>query len=137
MRGPSCGSGLVGERAGSVDLLVDDLPGYPDNIARGSDGLLWVTIASPRDPALDVLRTRAPMPVRRLVTRIPDRLQPRPRRTVRVQAFDDDGRLVHDLDADASGFHMVTGVREHDGVVWLASLQESALAVVSTPGVGV
>ena len=27
-----------------------DLPGYPDNIARGSDGLIWVTIASPVDP---------------------------------------------------------------------------------------
>ena len=28
---------------------------------------------------------------------------------------------------------MVTGVREHDGEVWLASLHEPALAVVSLP----
>ncbi len=128
---------LEGETAGSVDLLADDLPGYPDNIARGSDGLLWVTIASPRDPVVDLLRTRAPVSVRRLVTRIPERLQPRPKQTVRVLAYADDGRLVHDLDADATGFHMVTGVREHDGVLWLASLLEAALAVVSTPGGGV
>ena len=27
-------------RDGARDFLVDDLPGYPDNIARGSDGLI-------------------------------------------------------------------------------------------------
>jgi len=56
---------------------------------------------------------------------------------VRVQAFDAAGRLVHDIDADSGSYHMVTGVREHQGEVWLASLHEPALAVVSLPGGGV
>ncbi len=30
---------LTGERAGRTEPFVSDLPGYPDNIARGSDGL--------------------------------------------------------------------------------------------------
>lgn len=120
---------LTGPRAGERDVLVADLPGYPDNIARGSDGLVWVTVASPTDPVVERLQ-RAPMPLRRAVTRIPEALQPRPRRTVRVQAYDDAGALVHDLDLDGSGYHMVTGVREHDGRVWLGSLHEAAVAVV-------
>ena len=124
---------LKGERAGSSDLLVQDLPGYPDNIARGSDNLIWVTIASPVDPVVENLRDRAPLPVRKAATRIPAALQPKPKQTARVQAFDDTGRLVHDIDADASSYHMVTGVREHQGEVWLASLEEPALAVVSLP----
>ena len=128
---------LRGERAGATDLLAEDLPGYPDNIARGSDGLIWVTIASPVDPVVEQLRERAPLAVRKMVTRIPERLQPRPKQTVRVQAFDDTGRVVHDIDADAGSYHMVTGVREHQGEVWLASLHEAALAVVGLPGVGV
>jgi hypothetical protein len=128
---------LRGERAGTTDLLAEDLPGYPDNIALGSDGLVWVTIASPVDRLVEALRARAPLPVRKAVTRIPDRLQPQPQQTARVQAFDDTGRLVHDIDADAGSYHMVTGVREHQGEVWLASLLEPALAVVSVPGVGV
>ena len=41
-----------------------DLPGYPDNIARGSDGLIWVTIASPRDPLVERLQ-RGPLWLRR------------------------------------------------------------------------
>lgn len=119
---------LSGDRAGMRDLLCQNLPGYPDNIARGSDGLIWVTIASPKDPAVERLQT-APMPVRKLVTKIPERLQPKPARTVRVQAYDDAGRLVHDLDLPAEGYHMVTGVREHDGRVWMGSLHEPAIAV--------
>lgn len=124
---------LTGEEAGATDLLTGELPGYPDNISRGSDGLIWVAIASPLDPVVEMLRTRAPLAVRKAVTRLPAFLQPKPKRTVRVQAFDDTGGLVHDLDADAGSFHMVTGVREHEGEVWLGSLHEPALAVLSPP----
>ena len=119
---------LTGERAGHTDLLVDDLPGYPDNIARESDGLTWVTIASPTDPVVERLMT-GPMPLRRAVWRLPAALQPRPRRTVRVRAVDDTGAVVHDRCLDASSFHMATGVREHHGRVWLGSLVEPAVAV--------
>jgi sugar lactone lactonase YvrE len=128
---------LTGERAGSADLLASELPGYPDNIARGSDGLIWVTVASPVDPVVELLRDRMPLFVRKAATRIPECLQPKPKRSVRVQAYDDDGRLVHDIDAAAEDYHMVTGVREHDGQVWLGSLQESALAVLSLSEDGV
>ena len=121
---------LAGERAGQQDFLVEDLPGYPDNIARGSDGLIWVTIASPRDPLVERLQG-GPRWLRRQVTRIPERLQPKPKQTVRVQAYDDSGRLVHDCDVRPDGYHMVTGVREHEGRVWLGSLEEPAVAVLT------
>jgi sugar lactone lactonase YvrE len=121
---------LTGPRAGERDFLVADLPGYPDNISRGSDGLIWVSIASPRDQLVERVH-KGPMFLRRSAARIPEAVQPQPKRTVRVQAYDDEGRLVHDLDVATDGYHMVTGVREHDGRVWLGSLHESAIAVVS------
>jgi hypothetical protein len=49
---------------------------------------------------------------------------------VRVQAFDDAGAVVHDIDVKTDGYHMVTGVREHEGRAWLGSLHEPAVAVV-------
>lgn len=123
---------LTRERAGLRDKLASDLPGYPDNVARGSDGLIWVTLASPVDPVVERLQ-RAPLKLRKLVTKVPDRWQPQPRRTVRVRAYDDRGDLVHDLDIDpadhGADYHMVTGVREHDGRVWMGSLHEPAVAV--------
>lgn len=120
---------LTGGRAGTRDLFVDGLPGYPDNIARGSDGLVWVSIASPTDPVVERLG-RAPLWVRKGVTRIPERLQPAPKRTCRVQAYDAGGTLVHDLDLDTPDFHMATGVREHEGRVWIGSLHEPSVGVV-------
>jgi hypothetical protein len=95
---------------------VEDLPGHPDNISLGSDGLVWVTIASPTDPALRVLQ-RSPAAVRGLVRRAPERFKPTPKR-----------RMVHDLAFDATHWHLATGVREHDGRVWLGSLVEPAIA---------
>ena len=51
-----------------------------------------------------------------------------------MQAYDAGGRLVRDLQVDdpikTAAFHMVTGVREHDGRIWLGSLHESAVAVL-------
>lgn len=120
---------LTGSRAGERDHLCRDLPGYPDNIARGTDGLIWVTVASPRDPFVERLQ-RSPVPLRKAVTRVPEALQPKPKRTIRVQAYDDTGALVHDLDLRHPDFHMATGVREHEGRVWMGSLHEPAVAVV-------
>jgi sugar lactone lactonase YvrE len=124
---------LTGPAAGTRDHLVPDLPGYPDNISRGSDGLIWVSIASPRDRLVERIQG-GPLWLRRQVTKIPDRLQPAPKRTVRVQAYDDAGTLVYDLPVDdaehRTRFHMVTGVREHEGRVWMGSLHEAAVAVL-------
>jgi sugar lactone lactonase YvrE len=120
---------LTGERAGNRDFLVPELPGYPDNIARGSDGLIWVTIASPRVALASRIRV-GPQWIRRAATRVPQRLQPQPGRTTRVQAYDDAGELVHDVDLPTDDYSFVTGVREHDGRVWMGSLQQPSIAFV-------
>jgi sugar lactone lactonase YvrE len=124
---------LQGPKAGTRDFLTLDLPGYPDNIARGTDGLIWVTIASPRDPMVEWLQRR-PLWLRRQATKLPEAVQPAPKRTIRVQAYDDHGAVVHDIHLDDQAsraqFHMVTGVREHDGRIWMGSLHEPAVAVL-------
>ena len=86
---------------GATTTWVDDLPGHPDNIALGSDGLVWVTVASPTDPALSILQ-KSPQAVRGMVRRLPERLKPKPKQTARVLALDSTGRTVHDLDFDAT-----------------------------------
>ncbi len=126
---------LTGERAGERELFLDDLPGYPDNTSTGTDGLLWVTLASPIVGALERTQ-RGPMLVRRAASRLPSALRPRPARAVWVRAYDDAGALVHEIRADSPSFHMVTGVREHEGRVWLGSLHNSAIGRVDVRPVG-
>lgn len=118
---------LTGPRTGEVDYLAEDLPGYPDNISVGTDGLIWVTISSPTDPVVETLK-QAPTLLRRAAWRLPELVQPKPRRTARALALRPDGTRVHDRCLDARGWHMATGVREHRGRVWLGSLLEPALA---------
>ena len=43
---------LNGPEAGKSDILCV-LPGYPDNISAGSDGLVWVAIPTERNNALN------------------------------------------------------------------------------------
>jgi sugar lactone lactonase YvrE len=119
---------LGGPRAGSDDALVDNLPGIPDNLSTGAGGLIWVALASPRDPRLDMLHPRHPA-LRRAVWALPQRLLPE-RRTLWVQAVDATGAVVHDLQRRGREYHMVTGVREHAGRLYLGSLVEPAIAVL-------
>jgi hypothetical protein len=109
-------------------VLLHNMPGHPDNIALGSDGLIWVAMASPRNPLLDVLH-RLPGLVRQLIWLLPHRLQPDPEKTTWVMAYDFGGRVVHDRQSRDAGYPFVTGVAERNGELVLAGLYASAIAV--------
>ena len=106
-----------------------DLPGFPDNIARGPSGLIWVTIPSPRDPRLDWLHPRAPW-LRKVAWQLPDALAPKPKRTLRVLGVDAGGTVVRDIELPGDTWAFATGVAEHDGRLYVASIAESSLAVL-------
>ncbi|MEV4538151.1 SMP-30/gluconolactonase/LRE family protein [Asanoa sp. NPDC049518] len=121
---------LTGPRAGEHDILVDNLPGFPDNLSTGTDGRIWIALATPRNPRLDRLLPRPPA-LRKVVWALPLALQPAPARTIWVQAVDATGTVVADLQREGTDYHMVTGVREHEGHLYLGSLTESTVAVVA------
>lgn len=118
---------------GRQDVLVDGLWGFPDNISTGTDGLIWVTQASPKVAALDVVR-RFPAVLRAGVRRLPASLQPRPGREVGALGVAPDGKVVRELRGEIDGFHMLVGVREWRGQLYFGSLEESAIAVTPTIG---
>jgi sugar lactone lactonase YvrE len=120
---------LTGRRPGAASTLIDTLSGFPDNISTGTDGLIWVTQASRRVAALDVIR-RLPAPLRTLARRAPAALQPSPNREVGVLGVAADGRIVRELRGEVEGFHMLTGVRERDGLLYFGSLAERAVAIL-------
>jgi len=120
---------LTGERSGSAEVFADNLPGFPDNMSTGTDGLIWVALGSPRDPVVDRLHRLHPA-FRKVVWALPERLQPAPKRSVWVLGLDATGRVVHDLHGPGDEFFMVTGVREHDGRLYLGSLVGRAIAVL-------
>ncbi len=114
---------VLGRRAGRQPRaeIVANMPGFPDNMSRGSDGLLWVALETPRNPLLDWMLPRPPI-VRRIAWAMPDAVRPKEKRTVWVQAYRDDGELVHDLQTEHDRFAAATGLVERDGVVWVGSV---------------
>lgn len=114
-------------------VLDDNLPGFPDNISTGSDGLVWIALASPRLRVLDLALRLHPV-LRKATWALPEALQPKDKPVVWVRAVDGaDGRVVHDFRGERPDYRLVTGVREADGVVYLGSLEERAVAYFSLP----
>jgi len=124
---------LDGPKAGRSEPFAENLPGMPDNIWRGGpDGPIWVALAGPRVPPLDLLHRAAP-PVRRTAARVVVRAPYRPAGTIGVLAFDDDGQVVHHLTRRHSRFRFVTSVCEASGHLVLGSLWERGIALCEPP----
>ncbi|MFV8053487.1 SMP-30/gluconolactonase/LRE family protein [Mycobacterium sp. 48b] len=119
---------LSGPQAGTVTPLAVHLPGYPDNISTGRDGRIWVAMVSPPNAAAEWLAPRAPL-IRKLLWRLPDRLQPKIRPQVWVLAFDaDSGDVVAGVQTIRPDFGTVTGVVESAGRLWMSTIEFPALA---------
>lgn len=69
-----------------------------------------------------------------MVWALPDALQPQAKRLTFVAGFSPDGTLTHNLQGPGDRFHYVTGVRAHDGKLYLGSLVETAIARVPLLG---
>ncbi len=118
---------LSGPRAGRDETFVDNLPGFPDNLSTG-DGVFWLALPSTRDAILDALMPRPWL--RHVVARLPDALQPKPKRHGFILGFDADGHVVHNLQDPSGRVAILTGAREHAGRLYMGSLSEPAVAVI-------
>lgn len=116
---------------GRHEPWIVNLPAFPDNISTGSDGLVWVTMASARKAALD--RTAGRPALRKLIWALPEQLHPKPDTLVWVRAYTTDGRMVHEFFGEHEQFYMCTGVRERDGRVAMGSLNTTGLAWFDLP----
>ena len=105
-------------------VLLDNLPGYPDNIMRGREGRLWVGLFKPRNPAADSLAERPFL--RKVLLRLPRSLLPLGKPYGHVFAIDEDGNVTADLQ-DPSGAYDTTGATETADRLYIHSLQARAL----------
>jgi sugar lactone lactonase YvrE len=124
---------LTGPQAGTVTTLVANLPGHPDNISTGADGRIWVAIVSPVNAAAEWLAPRWPA-LRKLLWRLPERLQPQIKPEVWAVAFDaDSGEPVAGVHTEHPSFGMVTGLVEANGKLWMGCIGAPAVAYCAIP----
>ncbi len=119
---------LTGPQAGTVTPLAVHLPGMPDNISTGSDGRIWTAMVTPVNAAAEGLMPRAPW-IRKLIWRLPARLQPKVAPEIWVVGFDvDSGAVVGGIRTNHPDFGGVTGVVETSGRLWMSTIEFSAVA---------
>lgn len=99
----------VAERSPQAQVLLDNLPGYPDNLMRGLDGRIWLGFGGQRND-LDKLAQRPFM--RRLVLRIPRMFWSPLKPYGHVIAFTEDGKIVADLQDPTGSSPITTGATE-------------------------
>jgi sugar lactone lactonase YvrE len=116
-----------GAREGVVEVVIDNLPGFPDNINRALDGDdFWLGLVSPRDANLDAL---APYPwLRKLVQRLPSGMRPKARNYGHVVKINAAGTVLQNLQDPNGSYPQTTGVLETADYWYISSLSAAGIA---------
>jgi sugar lactone lactonase YvrE len=123
---------LTGDKKNLKEVVLENLPGFPDNLARTPRGTYWVALSSTRKRLLDAIH---PYPLLKdAVASLPAWLRPEPVRWGFVVEIDADARPIRSLQ-DPSGDVVpgVTSVHERDGSLWLGSLHDDGVVRVAVP----
>ena len=112
-------------KSDQASVLLDNLPGYPDNLMRGLDGKIWLGFAKPRNPTIDNLAAKPFM--RELTLRLPRSMWPIPKAYSHVIAFTEDGKVVADLQDPSGAYPETTAVTETPERLYIQSLHAKGL----------
>ena len=126
---------LQGPKRGSSEVLIDNLPGFPDNVHVGQNGRFWVGLTAPRSVALDDLSEK-PF-VRKIVQRLPAFMRPKVVAYGMVLAIDEQGDVLHNLQAPSGAVYATTGVSETDDAIYVTSLTAPFLAKYNKADLGI
>ena len=121
------GANDVDVRVGSsqAKVLLDNLPGYPDNLMRGRDGRIRIGLFKPRNPAADSLAGKPFM--RKVLLRLPRFLLPLGESYGHVFAIDENGRVTVDLQDPSGAYPETTGATETTDRLYIQSLHSHTI----------
>jgi ribose transport system permease protein len=124
-----------GPKSGQVECVIKDMPGYPDNINRASDGAYWMAWLGMRTPSFD-LALRHPAMRKRMTRRLPQDEWLFPNiNTGGVVKFDESGRIREALgDLSGAAHPMVTSMREHKGHLYIGGILNNRIGRYRIPG---
>jgi ribose transport system permease protein len=119
---------ISGPKAGKLERVLENLPGYPDNINRASDGSYWVALLGMRSPTLD-LALRKPAFRRRMARRLPHDqwLYPNINHGCVIK-MTEAGEVIDALwDESGENHPMITSMREHKGSLFVSGITNNRI----------
>ena len=118
---------LNGDHRGQLEIVIDNLPSFPDNIARGNNGVYWLGLVSPRSKPLDMLSNSPSL--RKVIQRLPEFLRPKAQHYGHIIAINDAGEVVFNLQDPKGIYGHTTGALEVNDKLYVSSLHDTALGV--------
>jgi len=112
-----------------ASVLLENLPGYPDNLMRGLDGKIWLGFAKPRNPTVDNMSAKPFM--KKLTLRLPRALWPVPKVYGHVIAFTEDGKIVADMQDPSGAYPETTAVTETKDRLYIQSLHAKGIGWIA------
>lgn len=111
---------IDGPTAGTREVIIDNLPGFPDNINNGLNGRFWIGLVAPRNRMLDSFADKPWL--RKVLQRFPAALRPKAVPSSHVIAINGDGVVLMNLQDTGAQLPALTGVYETKDAIWLSTL---------------
>ncbi|WP_183041112.1 SMP-30/gluconolactonase/LRE family protein [Salipaludibacillus neizhouensis] len=107
----------------SAKIVIDNLPGLPDNIMQGEDGRYWIGLILPRNDFLDYSANKPWL--RSIAMRLPNFLLPKGNGYSHVIAINESGDILADLQDSGSSYTEITGATESDDKLFFHHLNNT------------
>ncbi len=123
---------LKGPKAGTQEIFVDNLPGFPDNLSSNRTGTFWLAMFTVRNPTMDRIH---PFPyLKKQLSKLPRSMWPKPKPYGLVLALVEQGNITRSLH-DPTGIHLmaVTSAREVGGFLYMGSLHNDRIGKYRLP----
>jgi sugar lactone lactonase YvrE len=118
---------LSGDKAGTHEVFIDNLPAMPDNIYRDPYGVFWVGLINLRDPLVEKL---APYPfIRQLLGGIPANWLAPSSEYGMVIALDEEAQVIQNLQT-ATVYTSITAALPLGNILYVSSLRQAHLATI-------
>jgi ribose transport system permease protein len=129
---------ISGPKQGQMEPVMTNLPGFPDNVNRSSDGNYWMSFVAMRTPVADLF-IRHPNVRRRMSKELPVDDWVIPQLNVScVVKFSDAGEVLDVLwDGTLENHPMVTSMNEFDGHLYLGGLQNNRIGKLKLDPAGI
>ena len=127
-RGIDARSASRSAAASSARVIASNLPGFPDNLSRGETGRIWVGLTKPRGSTIDALAGRPFL--RKVALRLPRFLWPVPPSHGHLIAYDEEGRVLADLQDPSGGLPETSGATEYHNRLYVQSLHAGAFGIL-------
>jgi sugar lactone lactonase YvrE len=118
---------IEGPKAGTHEIFLEGLPGWPDGISLGPDGLFYLTLISPRTGLHDFI---LPRPwTRKLTTKLPRSWWPKPVRGNQILALTPAGDIAEHWTDLTPSFSGIASVERRGDSLWLGTLNDVGIGL--------